>query len=172
MNETCGTEFSALTTNLVSVKTKISSLETAGNTYIPSGVMWGWRTLQDAEPINTQVKFEDENGVNQDASKIMLIMTDGSNTRSQGGDEPFEHDEGDESAANERTSRICEAAKADGITIFTLGFQISTDEEATLNMLRNCATTPEHFYIAGSGQGLLEAFENISGQFEQTRLSL
>jgi len=172
MNETCGTEFSPLTTDLVDVQTKISSFTTAGNTYIPSGVMWGWRTLQEHEPINTNIRFEDNKGVERDATKIMLVMTDGANTLSQGGDEDFRHDGQNGSAANERTAAICEAAKADGITIFTLGFLIDAADTDTLDMLQNCASSPENFYQAGSGRGLAQAFDDIAGQFEQTRLSL
>lgn len=172
MNESCGTEFSPLTTNLTDVQTKISSFTTAGNTYIPSGVMWGWRTLQEHEPINTKVKFENESGVEKQATKIMLVMTDGANTLSQGGDEDFRHDHRNGDEANQRTANICEAAKEDGVTIYTLGFLIDSSDTDTLSMLRNCASTPENFYQAGSADGLTQAFEDIAGQFEQTRLSL
>ena len=172
MNETCGTEIQTLTTNLIDVKSKISSLTTKGNTYIPSGVVWGWRSLESEEPLNTKVTFGGGIPAHTPATKVMLIMTDGANTLSQGGDDYFKHDEDDAAEANARTSALCEGAKADGIQIFTIGFRLSDADSATISMLENCATTKSGFFRAGDAQGLKKAFQDIAGQFAFTRLTM
>ena len=51
MNAWCGEEMLPLTTNKIEVRNKISSLSSSGNTYIPSGLIWGWRALNDKEPL-------------------------------------------------------------------------------------------------------------------------
>jgi len=172
MNESCGTEIQTLTTNLVDAKSRITSLTTAGNTYVPSGIAWGWRSLQSAEPLNTTVNFGADVPANAPIQKIMLIMTDGANTLSQGGDEPYKHDRGDAAEANARASALCEGAKADGIQIYTIGFRLDDADGATISMLENCATTPAGFFRAGNAQGLKDVFQDISGKFSFTRLTM
>lgn len=172
MNETCGTEIQTLTTNMTEAKSVISSLTTGGNTYIPAGVMWGWRTLQDEVPINTNVDFGDQSSNNVKPAKVMLIMTDGANTLSQGGGEPFEHGGSDQTDANNRTVALCTAAKADGIQVFTLGFKINASDTATLSMLEQCATTPSAFFQTGDGAALKKAFKDIAGKLDFTRLAM
>ena len=51
MNVRCGTEMRPLTNNMNSVKATIGALSARGNTYIPSGIAWGWRTLDTNEPL-------------------------------------------------------------------------------------------------------------------------
>ncbi len=172
MNETCGTELQPLTTNMTDVKSKISSLNTNGNTYIPAGVVWGWRTLQDKAPFKTDVKLKSDNKRQVESAKVMLIMTDGANTLSQGGNETFKHDSSDKLEANARTLALCNAAKDDGIMIFTLGFKLDASDTATKTMLENCATTPAGFFQAGDGPQLKKAFKDIAGQLDFTRLSI
>lgn len=172
MNEGCGTEIQTLTTNIIDAKSKVSSLSTAGNTYVPSGIAWGWRSLESAEPLNTKVKFDSQKITNESVQKIMVIMTDGANTLSQGGDEPYKHDDRDEDDANERSSALCEGAKADGIQIFTIGFRLDDVDAATISMLENCATTKSGFYRAGDAQALKQVFSDIAGQFSFARLTM
>ena len=45
MNVSCGSEILDLTTNLTDVEAHIDSLSASGNTYIPAGLIWGWRML-------------------------------------------------------------------------------------------------------------------------------
>lgn len=172
MNETCGAELLPLTKNMNKVKSTISALGTSGNTYIPAGVVWGWRTLQDDIPFKSNVNLTKKNKKQTDSAKVMLIMTDGANTLSQGGGETYKHDHSDESEANARTLALCNAAKDDGIMIFTLGFKLDASDTATKTMLENCATTPAGFFQAGDGPQLKKAFKDIAGQLDYTRLSI
>ncbi|MGL5137534.1 MAG: pilus assembly protein TadG-related protein, partial [Beijerinckiaceae bacterium] len=48
----CGTPLLDLTTNLTTVKTTINNLNTNGETYLPSGLIWGWRMLSAAAPLS------------------------------------------------------------------------------------------------------------------------
>jgi hypothetical protein len=64
-------------------------------------------------------------------------------------------------------SSVCTAAKTNGITVFTIGFEVSGN--ATTQMT-NCATSPGHYYPA-SGSGIGDAFKSISTSIKKLRLT-
>jgi hypothetical protein len=64
---------------------------------------------------------------------------------------------------------VCTNAKATGITVYTIGFQIPSNTVRTL--LRNCATDPEKFIEAPSEADLVEAFEMIGQDLADLYLS-
>ena len=80
------------------------------------------------------------------------MMTDGENYTWES-DDPFSDDE-----ANDRLLRECTAMKAEGITIFTVAF----DMGSTLTALyEQCATTPGYHFDINSNQDLIDTFEPL-----------
>lgn len=71
------------------------------------------------------------------------------------------------STKNTRTSQICGAAKAKGVTIFTIGFEAPSVGDATL---MDCATSEGHFFDV-EGLEISEAFSAIASTINQLRLS-
>jgi len=65
-----------LTDNLSTVQTLIGDLEGSGNTYMPSGLAWGWRTLHDTRPFGREI-------AGQTRKRVLIMMTDGFNTVSR-----------------------------------------------------------------------------------------
>ena len=63
---------------------------------------------------------------------------------------------------------ICDAAKAEGILVWTIGFEVSN--HAAGEML-DCASSPSHFFRV-EGVELSEAFASIARQINQLRLVL
>lgn len=176
INESCGTEIQELSTSFATVRSTISGLTASGNTYLPSGLMWGWRTLQDAEPLKlsnaTKAKLE-QNGKSQiDPANVMVFMTDGANTLTQGGSEPFRHEGGKGPEADEKTRAICEAAKTDGIQIYTIGYRMTTADTDVKNVLIDCATSPTHYHDAANAAELKKVFKDLAGSLNFSRLSM
>ena len=62
---------------------------------------------------------------------------------------------------------ICDAAKAQGIIIWTIGFEV---EDHGANVMTNCASSPSHFFRV-EGVEISEAFEAIAKQINQLRLT-
>ena len=62
---------------------------------------------------------------------------------------------------------ICDAAKAKGIVIWSIGFEV-TDYSATV--MRDCASSPSHFFRV-EGVEIADAFESIAKQINQLRLT-
>lgn len=65
-----------------------------------------------------------------------------------------------------RLSRICNAARDAGITVFSVAFEADT---GGINGLRQCATTPSHFFDV-EGVEISEAFRTIASHIRQLRL--
>lgn len=70
--------------------------------------------------------------------------------------------------ADTMLQNICDAAKAQNIVIWSIGFEV---EEPGANVMRNCASSPSHFFRV-EGAEISEAFEAIARQINQLRLTL
>jgi Flp pilus assembly protein TadG len=67
---------------------------------------------------------------------------------------------------DERLDQICDAAKAQGIIIFAIGFEV-TDRAA--DVMENCASSPSHFYRV-EGLQISAAFSSIASNITSLRL--
>lgn len=168
MNETCGSEMIPLTDNLRTVEKAIDGLTTSGETYLPSGVMWGWRAMQKDTPLTEISKGSIKD--KKYAQNAMVIMTDGENTLSQGSDE--RHNGSDIKEANERTEKLCELAKEDDIRIYTVGYRMGSGRDDMERLLRNCGTDNANYFDAANAAELEQAFKDIANSLNFTRLSL
>jgi hypothetical protein len=70
---------------------------------------------------------------------------------------------------DQRLLEVCQNAKAEGITIYTVAFGITDD--ATLDLLRSCATAPPMAYTADTAAELVSAFRNVASHLTPLRLS-
>jgi len=178
----CNTQpLTPLTADTEVLKDKIADLNAAGNTNIMEGVMWGWRVLSPREP------FTEGRKPGPDVQKIMIVMTDGSNTLgvksnplgSIYGSFGYVVDKrlgpsvtSEPSAAdlmNAKTLAACTNAKADGIEIFTI--RLEEPDVKTGTMLKECATDKDHFLDVPSRSQLDEAFQQIRKKMTKLRLS-
>jgi len=172
----CNGQYNALeplTSDLDAINTSIQSFETRGKTYIPSGLIWGWRTLDESPPFE-----HDANAGLAQAQKIMLVMTDGSNTAHLSGTKPdFEgiyhwsdsrNPEIARTNADALTSELCSSIKQDGIRIITVAFEI--EDTGTKNLLDNCASSSTDYYDASNSDQLKAAFKNIGESLNVVRL--
>jgi Flp pilus assembly protein TadG len=71
---------------------------------------------------------------------------------------------------NARTAEACVKAKADGIKIYTIAFQV-TDPDI-LSILTACASDPSMAYQSGNNQALLDAFTAIGESITSLRVSM
>ncbi|WP_341211556.1 VWA domain-containing protein [uncultured Limimaricola sp.] len=68
---------------------------------------------------------------------------------------------------NARLTQICAAARAKGIIIFTIGFEVN--EAGALAAMADCASSPSHFYRV-EGLQISSAFTSIATQIKALRL--
>jgi Flp pilus assembly protein TadG len=68
---------------LTAIKAAIDLMTPNGNTNVPEGMAWGWRTVSSGEPF-TEGRPETEKG----NDKVVIVLTDGENTYSVPGSDP------------------------------------------------------------------------------------
>ncbi|OHV24719.1 hypothetical protein BBJ66_23655 [Rhizobium sp. RSm-3] len=185
----CPVESTAITyfsNDATYLKSRINQLELHDGTGTQNAMQWGYMLLNpgakaivnaaidaklmDAKFANRPASFKDP-----DTMKVIVLMTDGAITeqyRPKDYSRPVTQAPDNKQIINatdtaKMLSSVCTAAKASGITVFTIGFEVSGN--ATTQMT-NCATSPGHYYPA-SGSGLGEAFKSISTSIKKLRLT-
>ncbi len=145
------------------LKAAIRDYSAAGATAGQIGTAWGWYLLS---PNWTSV-FPAESAPQpygkRNVQKAMIVMTDGEFNASYTGG-------ADQTAqAYSYFDSLCAAAKADGIMIYTVGFDLNAPD--ALAHLESCASSPVHFYDAKTGAQLKSAFKDIANKLANLRVA-
>lgn len=147
MNVTCGNPLQRLTATRSDIENAIDAMVAQGETYLPSGLVWGLRVLSPGLPFGD---------AQTDKRRIMILMTDGENTKSPNYPN---HDGSDAAVANTITTELCTNIKASGIKLYTIAFDVTSDP--IKDLLRACASGPPLFFDASNGTELIAAFNEI-----------
>ena len=148
-----------LTRNKSTLRNALNDFDPVWDTYIPTGLIWGLRTLSPGEPFD---------GARLPVAKqAIVLMSDGANTRSLQSN--GEHWGTDVEAANTLTADVCQEIKDLGIALYTVDYGI--DDTETEALLRNCATSADHNFEADNTNELRTAFLTIAADFQSIALS-
>jgi Flp pilus assembly protein TadG len=159
LNTSCAQTVTRLTNDKTAVQAQINAMSAYGETYIAPGLLWGWRLISPDGPFGDAKPY----GATR---KIMVLMTDGANTRSAIYPGHSGYNVAD---ANTITSKTCDNIKAKGVEIYSVAFMIT--DTTILNILRNCATSPTTYYNSTSTSDLKAAFQAIGYQIMAVRLT-
>ena len=158
-------------------------MQARGSTYIPAGLMWGWRLISEVQPIKASEGLDSDHEDDDDGeekgfsvrnkanvNKSIVLMTDGQNTRSPRYNHR-DHQGGNRAEADSLTAEICRNIKNsdEKITIYTVAFEVN--DAATKRMLRNCATSASHYFDASNSAKLAESFEKIAKSLALLRIA-
>jgi Flp pilus assembly protein TadG len=154
LDAACPSPLTRLTSDHAEIKNQIEAMVTQGETYVPSGLMWGWRALAPNSPFADGVA----NGSLPPTKKIMIVMTDGENTKSQS---DTNHDGSDQVAANDATDKLCKEVKNDNIELYTIAFEVTANQ--TKALLQACASPGQYYFDAVDSVALDAAFGKIAG---------
>ncbi len=157
-----------LSNNKSALRTHIDGLTTGGRTAGHLGTAWAWYLLSpkwdtiwpaESQPqaYNLTTQYNEQG--NPKLYKIAILMTDGKYN---------EEYSGPNSTTQART--LCTNMKAEGLTVYTVGFGIAVDSTPDVTM-QQCATSPTHYYNAVDGDALKNAFRDIALKILTLRLS-
>ncbi|HYD73350.1 MAG TPA: ubiquitin-activating E1 FCCH domain-containing protein [Candidatus Binatia bacterium] len=172
-----------LTTDGDYLNGRIATFQAAGSTAGHIGLAWGWYMLS---PNWASLFSASEQGASYSAPetlKIVVLMTDGAfNTGYCNGVISDDSDNG-AGAASERINcdatngqpfdqarALCTAMKNQDIIIYTVGFGLGADANAT-DFMEDCATSDGHAYSADDGEELIAAFNAIAASITQLRIT-
>lgn len=135
----------------------LADMSPSGNTNLTIGVSWGLALLTAREPFTEAGALP--RGVDQgDVLRYMIVLTDGDNTENKS--------RGSRGAIDDRTLRACRNAKDAGITVITVRVIAGNR-----NLLRDCASGPEHYYEVSQAAQLTAAFREIADRIGSVRLT-
>ncbi|WP_323761906.1 pilus assembly protein TadG-related protein [Maricaulis sp.] len=182
-NMACTTEpVTPLTTDRSRLLNAIRDMDASGTTNIPQGVGWGIRLLSPQEPFTEGAAYDD-----REIIKAMVILTDGENVlRGRSTDLRSDYSAYGFSAhgrlgttssssstlSNRLDNRLedaCIYAKAQGIRVYTITFQVNSS--STRSLMEDCASHPSLYFDSPSSEALEDAFEMIAGDLTNLRLS-
>lgn len=147
-----------LTNDFNALKSQLTSMTPYAYTHVPLGVEFGYQVLSDNAPYSQGVSYTDTG-----TKKYMVVLTDGTQT------EPAFGLGGIRTVAqgDSNLEALCGNAKASGITIITLAFDL--DDSTQRQRLQNCATDPlANFFVATTSDEMTQAFETITGAIQST----
>ena len=177
-----GATIQPLTDNKSTLKTLINGLTVTGSTAGQIGLAWGWYTVSpnfnSLWPSNTagpKAPLE--------TMKVVILMTDGdfnspyctgvlAGNAGSGSGDARDHincnaTNGDPFA---QATSLCSAMKAEGITVYTVGFSVTKGSDAA-KVLANCATGPTYAFLPSSGADLRDDFSAIGRDITRLRIS-
>lgn len=143
-----------LTSNHASVISQLNAMTPYAGTHIALGLAFGWHLISPNPPWTQGVAYSDS-----DVVKAIVLLSDGDQTMGgwgAGGSNSV-------SQAENNLEVMCEAIKAQGVTVVTIAFDISPG--ATEDRLRDCATSSAYFFAdIDNGTELTAAFQTIANQ--------
>jgi Flp pilus assembly protein TadG len=142
------------------IQARIDSLVATAGTSTQEGMAWGWRMLSPKWQAlwgnpDLPKAYADSPG------KYVIIMTDGENFTWESGDDvasPLGDAGLSDDDADQRLLDECTAMKAEGITIFTVAFDMGS---ALTALYQQCATKPGYHFDVQSSSELIETFETL-----------
>lgn len=161
----CPSEVFPMTVNKASVLARIDAMIATGATYIPGGLFWAQALISSEEPFTEGQSYDEM--ANKSGVKAIVLMTDGENTASPGGD--GSHYENDTAKADDTTRDLCAEIKEQSVVLYTIAFDVT--DAGTLDMLRDCATSPDSFFNASDSAALSSAFGEISDNLKELALT-
>lgn len=151
-----------LTKDMGTVRAKINSLSVSGLTYIPAGLIWGWRMLEPSQPFPNPANLP----AGARHRKVMIFMTDGLNTVSRDGQN---HTGSSRAEADDTTEELCEGINDADYEVYSITFKVI--DNAARDMVRDCATKPGMYFNAANASQLHDAFNDIGLSLLTPRLT-
>lgn len=148
----CGglAEIIPMTSDLQVIRSAADTMIASGSTDVPLGMAWGWHALSSGVPLTQGSPPGTENKM-----RVMLVLTDGDNTAHRWA-----------SNIDSRMTTICNNVKAANITVFTVRVI-----DGNANLLKNCATSPVHYFNVTNATQLTPVFEQIASTMSKMRIS-
>lgn len=147
-----------------SIQNALNSMQnTNGRRRINVGLMWGWFALSP----NWQGLWSASlpglpAATNPLVSKQIILVVSGKNNVYTG--------IGGQSNDDKTTHQLCDAVKARGITLYTVGFGVAGSYDATL--LQYCASAPGYYYTATTAAQLKTVFQQIADAVQKDTLHI
>jgi Mg-chelatase subunit ChlD len=171
-------EFLPLTSDIGTIEDRIDSLVQGGATAGQVGVAWGWYAVSPNIGLWSGDQAPAAYGTDN-TEKIVIVMTDGEfnigycngvMSKNYYQDASRINCDATNGSPTSQAKSLCTAMKAEGITVYTVGYDISSNTRAQ-SLLSDCASDSSKYYLSSSTSDLEAAFAAIADEIVSLRLS-
>lgn len=148
--------------NWTDLSTQVGNMQARGSTNQAIGVAHGWMTMTKSAPYSP-------GAVPSNTTRYMILLSDGLNTQDRWWGDGGTEGTPDDAKIDDRMNKVCTAAKADGVIIYTLYVHVNGGGNSS--PLRNCATDSSKYYDLTSSSQIATAFADITKQITNVRVS-
>jgi Flp pilus assembly protein TadG len=170
-----GSEVMPLSSDKQALIAKVEDLSASGGTAGHLGTAWAWYTLSPNWASLWSAASQPQAYGTANLSKIAILMTDGEYNTEYDKDGVKVGSTGAGSAANgdstTQARALCAAMKQNGLTVYTVGFDLGGKTSESYQTLYQCASDPNKFYSADDGEQLKQAFRDIALKLSSLYLS-
>ena len=153
--DSCSAQVMGLSYDWTALSAKIDAMQPAGNTNQAIGLQMGWQTLT-AAPFTIP-----EMDPNYKYTQVIILLTDGLNTENRWYTS--------QSSIDSRQQMTCTNVKAAGMVIYTV--QVNTGNDPMSTMLKNCASSPDKYFLLTSSDQMVATFQQIGTALSNLRLA-
>jgi hypothetical protein len=159
-----------LTNDKTALDAKVDGLAANGWTAGQIGTAWAWYAISPNWAGIWPMGGEPA-AYSDDVTKVAVLMTDGEyntdyrqgvQTRTVGGAP-------DNGSSDSQARQMCAAMKAEGITVYTVGFQLN--DANAVETMSQCASGESYAFLADDGSELRQAFRDIAFRLSDLRLT-
>lgn len=163
----CPVQMMGLSYNWTQLSSLVDSMDPAGGTNQPIGLIWGWNSLVGLGPLTAPAMASGYN-----YQQIIILLSDGLNTI----DRWYGNGSSVSSSVDKRMydstnsgAGTCANIKAAGITIYTI--QVNTGGDPTSTLLQNCASSTDKFFMLTSSSQIVTTFNTIGTNLSKLRIA-
>jgi len=159
----CPVQMRGLSYDWTAMNNLVDSMQPAGSTNQPIGLVWAWQSLVGGGPLTAPAKDS-----NYTYKEYIILMSDGLNTENRWTTTQSSVDKRmyDSTAGGTGT---CANIKASGVTIFAI--QVDTGGDGLSTIMQNCASSSDKFYRITSAGDLGTVFNAIGTNLTKLRVA-
>ena len=146
---------SALSYDWTSLSNQVDAMTPNGNTNQTIGLVWGWQSMTDGDPMNS-------GALPDQTQRVIILLSDGLNTQNRWSQTQSDIDAREEAA--------CDAAKADGVTIYTVFVDLN-GTSGNSAALQYCASDSSKYFDLTTSSAISDAFTTIGTQITNLRVA-
>jgi len=157
-----GTTVSSLGYDWTALTNKINAMSPNSATNQAIGMAHGWQTLTNSTPYSP-------GAVPANTSRYIIILSDGLNTKNRWWGNGSSTGTSDTDQIDERMDEVCNAAKADGITVYSIFLNISSQGNSA--PLEDCASDSTKYFALTTTSAVVTTFQQIGQSITNVRVS-
>jgi Flp pilus assembly protein TadG len=152
-----------LSYNWTSLGTQIDNMVPNISTNQAIGIAHGWQTLTNSTPYSP-------GAVPANTARYIILLSDGKNTQDRWWGDGSTEGTTEDGYIDAREKATCDAAKADGITIYTIFLDIG-GANGDSAPLQYCASDSSKYFDLTTTTGVVSTFTQIAQQITNVRVS-